>query len=449
MTIKPALDERHLGRRFEPRFVLDDLLRARVFRDYFLYEGPGETRIAGDWLVKISVSADSVTVQQNGVAVHKEAADDPFEQVRCLLASLPMSSWTAYGYLGFDLAKFYYRYSRTMGWPLMQLIIPQFETRIPTHAAGILNATGPEEVTEVFTRPHRARRGAAMPELTDSADRQDFYDRVRALTAAIRAGSLQKAILSRCARVPGTLDLLATYSSAARVNHARRSYCFRLDDVGAVGFSPEMFLESNGRGLITTNPLAGTRPRGADAHEDARMRAELFTDAKEVKEHALSVLLARQEIASVCTRRSVRIDDFMDVKQFRCVQHLSSRVSGRLRSGRTVWDALKVLFPAVTVSGIAKQAALQWIGDVEAEPRGIYGGAVGWIDSRGQADLALAIRSAFQYGNTVHLNAGAGIVAESLPEREYAESVSKMNTMLGYIVLTDEQQPQRVSVGVD
>ena len=235
--------------------------------------------------------------------------------------------------------------------------------------------------------------------------------------------------------LPGPLDLLGTYASSSMVNNAHRSYCFRLGDVGGVGFSPEILMEANGRGRVATNPLAGTRPRGADEARDAEIRGELFTDPKEVKEHALSVLLAQEEIASVCDPASVRVHDFMEVKKFRCVQHLSSRVSGKLAPGRTLWDALRVLFPGVTVSGIPKAPALRWISESEAEPRGIYAGAVGYVDERGRADLAIAIRSAFQYGRTVHLNAGAGIVAESKPDFEYIESVNKMNTMLSQIVL--------------
>ena len=123
------------------------------------------------------------------------------------------------------------------------------------------------------------------------------------------------------------------------------------------------------------------------------------------------------------------------VKQYRCVQHLSSRVGGQLRSGKTLWDALKVLFPGITVSGIDKARALEWIDRLEEEPRGIYAGGIGWVDSTGAADLAIAIRSAYQYGDCIYLNAGAGIVAESIPQKEYIESVNKMNTMLTNLVL--------------
>ena len=184
-----------------------------------------------------------------------------------------------------------------------------------------------------------------------------------------------------------------------------------------------------------TNPLAGTRPRGENLAEDARLKHELFTDAKEVKEHALSIWLAQTEMASVCVPETVQVFDFMQVKQYRCVQHLSSRVGGQLRSEKTLWDALKVLFPGITVSGIDKARAIEWIDRLETEPRGIYAGGVGWIDSNGATDLAIAIRSAYQYGNRIYLNAGAGIVAESEPHKEYIESVNKMNTMLTNLVM--------------
>lgn len=125
----------------------------------------------------------------------------------------------------------------------------------------------------------------------------------------------------------------------------------------------------------------------------------------------------------------------MQVKQYRYVQHLSSRVGGQLKPGKTLWDGLKVLFPGITVSGIDKCRALEWIDCLEAEPRGLYARGIGWINSQGTADLAIAIRSAYQYDDFIYFNAGAGIVAESVPQNEYLESVNKMNTMLTNLVL--------------
>ena len=132
---------------------------------------------------------------------------------------------------------------------------------------------------------------------------------------------------------------------------------------------------------------------------------------------------------------TVQIVNFMEVKQYRCVQHLSSRVGGQLKANNTLWDALKVLFPGITVSGINKEKALKWIDRLEEEPRGIYAGGIGWINSQGEADIAIAIRSVYQYDDRIYLNAGAGIVAESVPQNEYIESVNKMNTMLNNLVL--------------
>jgi salicylate synthetase len=265
-------------------------------------------------------------------------------------------------------------------------------------------------------------------------EREIFQQRIQTLIEAIQKGELHKAIISRSLKMTGDLDVLGTYIVAAKSNNSARSYCLKLGDVSAVGFSPETLMEVYEDGSVVTNPLAGTRPRGETLEEDTHLTNELFTDAKEVKEHALSVLLAQSEVASLCLPGTVQIFNFMEVKKYRCVQHLSSRVGGQLKPGNTLWDALKILFPGITVSGINKKQALEWIERLENEPRGIYAGCIGWVDSNGTADLAIAIRSVYQYGNCISLNAGAGIVAESVPEKEYMESVNKMNTMLSNLV---------------
>jgi salicylate synthetase len=429
----------------EPRAVAEALVDAGVLHDYFLYERQGEARIAGDCLAKVSVASDRVSLEWDGVQLHSEPARDPFKQVESLLHSLPMAHWTAFGYVAFDMAKYYHPYSQAIERPLLQFCVPRFEVRIGPGGVSLIGGEDPDaaemirKVADQIAHSGPGTTATPTPPTLTYGDRQDYCDKVKALTTAIRDGALQKAILSRKACLPGSMDLLGTYGASGRVNNAARSYCFRMGDIGAVGYSPEILLEADGRGLVTTNPLAGTRPRGADSAEDLQMWGELFRDPKEVKEHALSVLLVQEEMGSVCSPETVRIYDFMEVKKFRCVQHLSSRVSGKLDADHTMWDALRVLFPGVTVSGINKSSALRWISDMEETPRGIYGGGIGWVDSQGRSDIAIAIRSAFQYGNTIHLNAGAGIVAESVPEREYVESVNKMNTMLSQIVMFDDE----------
>ncbi len=194
-------------------------------------------------------------------------------------------------------------------------------------------------------------------------------------------------------------------------------------------------MEIHPNAWIVTNPLAGTRPRGQNSEDDQRLQRQLFTDAKEVKEHALSILLVQQEMSKICIKNTVKISDFMQVKKYPYVQHLSSHVVGQLQADKTPWDALKALFPAITVSGIEKSQAIAWIDRLEDTPRGIYAGAIGWLNGEGQADFAIPIRSAYQYGNSIYLNAGAGIMGESIPQREYIECTNKMNTILTNLVL--------------
>jgi salicylate synthetase len=435
----PCLREFNLPVPPTPHQAAAALMRGGALRgDFFLYASRHQIRLAGDWQATVTVAADSVSVEHNGRTTAAKTERDPLAQAGRLLAALPLTDWSAYGYFAFDLARFYlpsYRWS--YGGPLLRLSVPRLEVVLRGNRVQIRCADDPDRVADLLRGAAAAAALAVSPTpvAITNGDHNCFCSRVAALVAAIKANKLEKAILSRRLNFPGRLDLLGTYDAAAHANPAARSFCFRAGAVAAVGFSPEVLLKSDGRGHIVTNPLAATRPRGSSPADDARLRAELFQDAKEVKEHAISVLLAQEEMGSVCRPKSVRVSHFMGVKRFRFVQHLSSYVGGNLAAGRNVWDAIRAVFPGVTVSGIPKPEALQWIGDLEEEPRGVYAGAVGFVDSRGAADLALPIRTVFQYGDSFQLAAGAGIVAESVPEREYLESAMKMNTMAGQVVL--------------
>ena len=413
--------------------VLNNLLETGIFSKYVLYESNNEVRIAGGELVKVIITQDKVLLDGAGKTA-VEPVSDPFKQVETLLISLPIEDWTAYGYMAFELARFYSSYSKVSTQPLCHFFIPETELHFTKQGVRIKTTQSLDLVRrQLFIEPQLPNYEATVFNL-DESDREKYQNSVSTLVEVIKNARLHKAIISRSSKLPGKLDILGTYVLGAKANDSARSYCLNLGDVGAVGFSPETLMEVDRDGFVVTNPLAGTRPRGVSIEEDIKFNNELFTDAKEVKEHSLSVWLAQNEIASVCVPETVQILNFMEVKQYRCVQHLSSRVGGQLKAGNTMWDALKVLFPGITVSGINKEKALEWIDRLEAEPRGIYAGGIGWVNSQGEADLALAIRSAYQYGDHVYLNAGAGIVAESVPQHEYIESVNKMNTMLNNLV---------------
>jgi salicylate synthetase len=423
----------------EPISVLQNFLQAGIFSNYVLYEGRNEVRIAGNEVVKVSIDQDYVSLNGIGKPSY-EPVSDPLKQVEELLNSLPIENWTAYGYVAFDVARFYSSYSKAIQQPILYFLIPETELRFTEEGIYIKSTKSLERVRNVVELESQIPNYVPAPLVVDCRDREDYQNRIKALIAAIQDSKLHKAIISRSMKIDGDLDVLGTYVLGARANNAARSYCLNIDDVRAVGFSPEILMEVNENGFVVTNPLAGTRPRGESLEEDTHLNDELFTDAKEVKEHALSVWLAQSEIASLCLPGTVQAFNFMEVKKYRCVQHLSSRVGGQLKPGNTLWDALKVLFPGITVSGIEKEQALEWIDRLEDEPRGIYAGGIGWVDSRGMADLAIAIRSVYQYGDSICLNAGAGIVAESVPENEYIESVNKMNTMLTNLVLKSSEQ---------
>lgn len=419
----------------EPVVLLQNLLDSGLVSNYMMYQSENEVRIVGNPVAEVQVSSEAVSITVEG-QTRLEPVSDPLKQVESALASLPINNWTAYGYVGFDICRFYFSYSKGIEQPLLYFFVPEIELCITANGVRIKTISSLEPLLKALSNTSELKQVVANPPPDlNVANRETYENNVRELIKAIQGGALHKAIISRSVKVKGEMDILGTYVLGAKSNSSARSYCLRIGELGAVGFSPEIFMESTADGVVVTNPLAGTRPRGSNSEEDARLYGELFTDAKEVKEHALSVWLAQSEIASVCLPETVKCFDFMQVKQYRCVQHLSSRVSGQLQSGKTLWDAIKALFPGVTVSGINKNSALEWINSLEDEPRGIYAGALGWIDSSGASDLALPIRSVYQYGDCIYFNAGAGIVAESVPEREYIESVNKMNTMLSNLVL--------------
>lgn len=414
--------------------VLQNFLQAGILNNYVMYEGKNEVRIAGNELVKVSVSQDSVSLKGMGMS-SSVPVTDPFQQVAELLNALPIEGWTAYGYVAFDIAGFYSSYSKAIQQDLLCFFIPEIELHFTDKGVYIKTNRSVEQVCSLLCIESAIANYVPKSLVVDFSDRERYQNRIKTLIKAIQNSELHKAILARSLKVTGELDVLGTYVVGAQANNSARSYCLNIGDVQAVGFSPEILIDVNKDGFIITNPLAGTRPRGESLAEDTRFNGELFTDAKEVKEHALSIWLAQQEIDSICLPETIRVFQFMDVKKYRCVQHLSSRVGGQLKPNHTLWDALKVLFPGITVSGIDKAQALKWIDQLEDEPRGIYAGGIGWVNSEGMADLAIAIRSVYQYGNCISLNAGAGIVAESIPENEYMESVNKMNTMLTNLVL--------------
>lgn len=436
------------------RLRLEDVTRALVkagFAEYVAWSDGEQHVLAAGVRTRIVLEGKTFTVRDGSNRILSETTtSDPFADAGALLANTVKPPFRAWGYLGFGLAAFRYPYAKAFT-PALHLVVPAITCRLDTmtaEARGTVTFEGDEgdvarardALTAAEQDPAPASVDPDAQTATNAAvdavetGRAEYEAAVRDVLAAIRARKVEKVILSRRVVLPGRLDPLATFAASAKTQAARR-FAFALGDVVGVGACPEILLVADADRKVVTNPLAGTQPRGATDEEDARLRENLLRDVKEVSEHAMSIRLAYEEIAGVCTAESARVVDFMQVKRYPFTQHLSSRAAGTLTPDRTTWNALSAVFPGVTVTGIAKRDAIALIDRLEPTARGVYGGAVGWVDHTGAMDWGIAIRSAFDYGDGVTLTAGAGIVLDSDPAYEFDESAHKMRTMASRVRL--------------
>ena len=256
------------------------------------------------------------------------------------------------------------------------------------------------------------------------ADRVAFEAAVDVARAHIHAGDCLQVVISRRINQPFAGDPLAVYRALRARKPGPYLYLVEEGDRAVVGASPEMLLRVEGR-RVTTVPIAGTRPRGPTPDADDALAAELLADEKERAEHLMLVDLARNDLGRVAAIGSVIVEPFMEVERYSHVQHLVSTVTATLRDGCDRFDALAACFPAGTVSGAPKLRAMSIIEALEPAPRGIYAGAVGYLDLAGTMDLAIAIRTAVLRDGIASVQVGAGIVADSVPSREYDETRAK------------------------
>jgi len=259
--------------------------------------------------------------------------------------------------------------------------------------------------------------------------RKEFTDSVVRILDHIRAGDIFQAVLSRKFETPYEGDPFSIYREVRELNPSPYLYFLEFGDETIIGSSPEMLVKVDGAD-ISTVPIAGTRPRGKDPGEDDRLAKEMLADEKERAEHLMLVDLARNDIGRVASFGSVKVSSFMEVEKFSHVQHLTSIVTGKLRENTDRFDALSSCFPAGTVSGAPKLRAMQIISGLEAHPRGLYAGAVGYIGYDDRLEFAIAIRTAIVRDNVASFQTGAGIVADSDPDREYDETDQKAGAML-------------------
>ncbi|QSJ17571.1 anthranilate synthase component I [Nostoc sp. UHCC 0702] len=291
----------------------------------------------------------------------------------------------------------------------------------------------PQKTILEWTPP--ANQKAEIPEeYSSNFTRPEFCASVQKAKEYIKAGDIFQVVISQRLSTEYTGDSFALYRSLRQINPSPYMAYFHFQDWQIIGSSPEVMVKAErdpDNGVIATvRPIAGTRPRGKTTTEDTALACDLLTDPKEIAEHVMLVDLGRNDLGRVCQSGSVKVDELMVVERYSHVMHIVSNVVGKLAPNKTAWDLLKACFPAGTVSGAPKIRAMEIIHELEPTRRGVYSGVYGYYDFEGQLNSAIAIRTMVLRDNTVIVQAGAGLVADSDPEKEYEETLNKAKGML-------------------
>ncbi len=365
------------------------------------------------------------------------------EDMEKALGSIKLADWRMYGIANFAVSRYVYGLNtgKETG-ELFRFFIPQMEYRIKDNEITLraMDQTRIPDMEALIQRSRRSNQITSSQRLIDSGkviqyDEEYYKDIVSKGIGDIKNGKYQKIILSRKIPLEHRLDMRETYISGRNANTPARSYLCRLQDFEVVGFSPETVAEVEKNRTVYTFPLAGTRALTSDSKLNKELKHQLLNDPKEIAEHAISVKLAFEEMEQVCEPSSVSVIDYMSVMERGTVQHLGSRLKGKLKDGYNSWHALCKLFPAVTASGIPKKEAIEAIGKLEKEARDLYSGSVLIYDSDGSMDAALVLRSIFQSKKESWVRVGAGIVELSNPTREFIETQEKVSCIAKNLIL--------------
>jgi anthranilate synthase component 1 len=364
------------------------------------------------------------------------------------LPGLPRFCGGAVGYLGYDTVRWFERLPERarddQGLPdavfLFGDVVSVFDNlthtlKVVTHARGGSDPGGAYDaaVARIHAEVERLRRalpweepasGKAPAEPVSTQSRDGFLRAVERAQQHIRAGDIFQVVLSHRMGVPVKQPPFQAYRALRVANPSPYMYFLRLGELGLVGSSPEALVRRTD-GVVEVRPIAGTRPRGRAAEEDRALEAELRADEKERAEHVMLVDLGRNDVGRVAEYGTVETNEYMNIERYSQVMHLVSNVRGRARPGLEPLDVVRACFPAGTVTGAPKVRAMEIIEDLEPVRRGVYAGAVGHFDYHGNLDLCIAIRTLIYGGGRATWGAGAGIVADSEPEREWQETLDK------------------------
>jgi len=392
-----------------------------------------------------------------------EGFNDPLEPLREILSGyrpvqvqgLPRFFGGAVGYLGYDLVRFFEKLPEknqdmSLGYDVHMfitdkiIIFDRLKQTIKIVVNTHLDETGAlkekyERATEEIERiANRLKSPISIPEPAPQKDeiefqsnfsKQEFEAAVQKTLGYIKAGDIIQAVLSQRFRAPAPVDPFQLYRGLRHINPSPYLFFLKMGGEVLVGSSPEALVRVE-EGKAETRPIAGTRPRGKTSDQDAALEQELKNDPKEMAEHIMLVDLGRNDLGRVCKIGTVKVSEFAIIEKYSHVMHLVSNVTGELEQGKNAFDVLAAAFPAGTLTGAPKIRAMEIIEELEPARRGIYGGAVGYFSFSGNMDMCITIRTIVIKDGMISIQAGAGIVADSVPEREYQETVNKAKAMM-------------------
>ncbi|MFT7686930.1 MAG: anthranilate synthase component 1 [Candidatus Azotimanducaceae bacterium] len=412
----------------------------------------------------LKVFAYQVVIEENGLEVDRFEVEDPLSFVESfqsqyrypLIENLPIYTGGLVGYFGYDTVRYVEEKIKdsqpedTIGTPDILLMVSndvmvfdnvRSKIHLITHANpneknALENANLRLEEMKLGLQaqiPEKVRQSSVGPSIYEedfvsSYGEAQFKKDVDKIKEYIVEGDVMQVVLSQRMSVTLEADPLSLYRALRSLNPSPYMYYMNLDDFHIVSSSPEILARLD-NGQVTVRPLAGTRRRGRDEQEDKEMEVELLADPKERAEHLMLIDLGRNDIGRVCETGSVIVDEMMIVERYAHVMHIASNVEGQLKPGLSAMDLLRATLPVGTLSGAPKVRAMQIIDEFEPEKRGIFGGAVGYLSWNGNMDTAIAIRTAVVKGDKLYIQAGAGVVADSVPKLEWKETINKARSI--------------------
>jgi salicylate synthetase len=412
------------------------VLPERDGEEYLLYEHDGQWVLACGVQAMVELDSDELRVIRDGVTQRQQWSGRPGPVLGEAVDRLLLETDQVFGWIAFEFGIYRYGLQQRLAprTPLARVFWPRARIVVTRDAVHLFGAAADHRDAVLALIADGVPNVPVARAVDVTADPSGYRDRVAEAVREIATGSYHKVILSRSVEVPFALDFPSTYRLGRRHNTPARSFLLRLAGIRAVGYSPELVVAVHPDGALVTEPLAGTRALGRGPARDRQAREDLESNSKEIVEHAISVRTSLQEITEVAEPGTAVVTDFMTVRERGSVQHLGSTISARLDASRDRMDALEALFPAVTASGIPKTAGVAAILRLDESPRGLYSGAVVMVSADGGLDAALTLRAAYECGGRTWLRAGAGIIEESQPEREFEETCEKLSTLAPYLI---------------